>query len=46
MNIGREVGVVFAVRLPITALQVLQDGKSVERPTEPAAQPVAAAAGR
>ncbi len=47
MNIGREIGTVFAVRLPVVALQVLvQDGdRPVERPAEVAtAQPAEAAA--
>ncbi len=46
MNLGREIGVVFAVRLPIAVLQTLQDGRQAERPAEPAAQPVVVAAGR
>ncbi len=44
MNIGREIGVVFAVRLPPAVLQMLQDGRQAERPAETAAQPVAVAA--
>ncbi len=44
MNIGREVGVVFAVRLPVVALQVLQGDRQAERPAETTAQPAEATA--
>ncbi len=44
MNLGREIGVVFAVRLPVVALQMLQSDRPVERPAETTAQPAEAAA--